>query len=163
MNDEASEITETDLIHLKQCVTLAEEALKAGDAPFGSILVNAANEVIATARNRVNELTALAHPEIELAHWAAENLSDEDRKRTTMYTSGEHCPMCAAAHGWVGLGTIVFLSSAKQLREWLDPVQMPIRFYPIGEIVPGITIKGPATGPLLEKIMKLLLTYHNLG
>jgi len=25
-----------------------------------------------------------------------------------MYTSGEHCPMCAAAHGWVGIGKLVY-------------------------------------------------------
>ncbi len=80
-----------------------------------------------------------------------------------MYTSGEHCPMCAAAHGWVRLGTIVYLSSAKQLGEWLDTVQMPIRFYPIKEIVPNGVVKGPDTGKLLEAIKKLQLEYHNLG
>ncbi len=157
-----TKITEEDLTHLKQCLSLAEEALKAGDKPFGSILVNAENEVIATARNRVNELTPLAHPEIELAHWAAENLSADERKRTTMYTSGEHCPMCAAAHGWVGLGTIVYLSSAKQLGQWLKNVRMPIQFFPIQEIVPDITVKGPATGKLVEEIKKLQLEYHKL-
>ncbi len=163
MNMKEKKITENDLKHLAQCLSLAEEALKAGDKPFGSLLVNAKNEVIATARNRVNELTALAHPEIELAQWAAENLSAEQRKQTTMYTSGEHCPMCAAAHGWVGLGTIVYLSSSKQLGEWLEDVQMPIRFYPIEEIVPGITVKGPAKGELVEKIKKLQLKAHNLS
>ncbi len=155
-------LTEIDLIHLKQCLCLAEEALNAGDQPFGSILVNAENKVIATARNRVNALTALAHPEIELAHWAAENLTAEERKQTTMYTSGEHCPMCAAAHGWVGLGTIVYLSSAKQLGEWLKNVPMPIQFYPIEEIVPNITVKGPAQGEMVEAIKKLHLKRHNL-
>ena len=156
-------MTDSDLVHLKQCLSLAEEALNAGDQPFGSILVDAENNVIATARNRVNALTALAHPEIELAHWAAENLTAEERKQTTMYTSGEHCPMCAAAHGWVGLGTIVYLSSAKQLGEWLKKVRTPIRFFPITDIVPDIRVKGPATGKLLEDIRMLQLAYHNLG
>src|SRR5690625_393365 len=116
-------LSDNDLKHLKHCLRLAEASLNAGDKPFGSILVNANNEVIAEARNRVNEKTELAHPEYELAAWAAENLTADERAKTTMYTTGEHCPMCAAAHGWVGLGPIVYLSSAKQLGEWLEEIE----------------------------------------
>ncbi|CAM4094362.1 nucleoside deaminase [Gillisia hiemivivida] len=152
-----------DLKHLKHCLALAEEALNAGDEPFGSILINQKNEVIATARNRVNEINVLAHPEIELANWAAQNLSAEERKNTTIYTSGEHCPMCAAAHGWVGLGEIVYLSSAEQLGKWLEEINakpVPINFIPIEKIIKNCVIKGPANGELLQKIKNLQLKYH---
>lgn len=44
--------TPTDLKFLQRCLSLAEEALYAGDQPFGSILVNANNEIIVEARNR---------------------------------------------------------------------------------------------------------------
>ncbi len=156
-------LTENDLKQLKYCLTLAAESVHAGDKPFGSVLVNEKNEIIAEARNRVNELTALAHPEYELAHWAAENLSPEQRKKTKMYTTGEHCPMCAAAHGWVGLGEIIYLSSSKQLKEWLEEMNVPpspIRFYPVEEIIPGVKVKGPAVGELLEEIKKLHEEYY---
>ncbi|MEO7315258.1 MAG: nucleoside deaminase [Ginsengibacter sp.] len=157
-------LTDNDLKHLKHCLILATESVKAGDKPFGSILVNENEDVIAEARNRVIELTALAHPEYELAKWAAENLSPEQRKQTKMYTTGEHCPMCAAAHGWVGLGEIIYLSSAKQLQEWLAEMNVPpapIRFYPVEEIIPGIKVKGPAEGALLEEIKKLHQEYYD--
>lgn len=157
-------LTEKDLKHLKQCLTLAAESVKAGDKPFGSILVNEKDEVLAEARNRVNELTALAHPEFELAHWAAENLSPEQRKKTKMYTTGEHCPMCSTAHGWVGLGDIIYLSSGIQLQGWLaemDAPSSPVRFYPVEEIIPGINVKGPASGKLLEEIKKLHQEYYD--
>ena len=72
--------TQTDLKFLKHCLNLAEEALRASDQPFGSILVNADNEIIAEARNRINEKNLLSHPEIELAEWAMENLSFEERR-----------------------------------------------------------------------------------
>ncbi len=163
MNNTDTTLSEIDLKHLAQCLDLAEEAVKAGDKPFGSLLVNKNNEVIASARNRVNELNNLAHPEIELAHWAADNLSPEDRKQTWMYTSGEHCPMCAAAHGWVGLGGVVYLSSAKQLKEWLSEIDAPaapIHFHPIQDIVPNIQVKGPASGKLLERIKALHREYY---
>ncbi|WP_026837527.1 nucleoside deaminase [Gillisia sp. JM1] len=159
----STELNDTDLKHLKHCLVLAEEALKAGDEPFGSILVNQKNEVIATARNRVNEINVLAHPEIELANWAAENLSAEERKNTKMFTSGEHCPMCAAAHGWVGLGEIVYLSSAEQLGKWLEEINAkpaPINFIPIEKIIKNSAIKGPADGELLQIIKDLQLKYH---
>lgn len=158
-----NELIPTDIKHLKHCLLLAEEAVKAGDKPFGSILVNPEDRVIAEARNRVNELTPLAHPEFELAHWAARNLSASERKQTTMYTTGEHCPMCSAAHGWVGLGIIVYLSSAAQLKEWLgeiDAPPSPIQFFPVEEIIPNIEVRGPATGELLQRIKDLHRRYY---
>ena len=156
-------LSKTDLKHLQHCLELAKEALDAGDKPFGSILVNKNNQVLAEARNRVNELNALAHPEFELAQWAANNLSEEERKNTTMYTSGEHCPMCSAAHGWVGLGTIVYLSAAKQLVGWLEEInapKSPIKFIPVQEIIANCIVKGPAEGEMLSKIKELQLEYY---
>lgn len=163
-----SEITDTnlseeDLKHLQRCLELAQESLEAGDKPFGSILVDSNNQVIAEARNKVNELTPLAHPEFELAQWAAENLNVDERKNTTMYTSGEHCPMCSAAHAWVGLGTIVYLSAAKQLTSWLKEInapESPIKYIPIQEIIVDYNVRGPAEGEMLSKIKELQLAYY---
>lgn len=159
----STELTDIEIKHLEHCLTLAEEALKAGDEPFGSILVNQKNEVIAEARNRVKEINILAHPEIELAKWAVTNLTEEERKTTVMYTSGEHCPMCAAAHGWAGLGNIIFLSSAEQLGNWLEELNAkpaPINFIPIEKIIKNSIIKGPGDGELLQKIKDLQLKFH---
>ena len=80
-----------------------------------------------------------------------------------MYTTGEHCPMCAAAHGWVGLGAIVYLCSAKQLNEWLDEMKIPpgpIQFYPVQEIIRNIEVRGPAAGELLQEIKKMHVAYY---
>jgi tRNA(Arg) A34 adenosine deaminase TadA len=156
-------LTENDLKHLEHCLSLAKEALDAGDEPFGSILVNQENQVIATARNRVNEKNVLAHPELELAHWGAENLSKEELINTTMYTSGEHCTMCAAAHGWVGIGKLVYLSSGEQLGSWLEEFGVspaPINFIPVEQIIKNVDLKGPATGSLLERIKTMHKMYH---
>lgn len=159
-----NELTKEDYQFLKRCLNLAEKAYKAGDKPFGSILVNTDGEIIAEARNRVNEINVLSHPEYELAKWAVENLSLEERKETRMYTSGEHCPMCSGAHAWAKLGDLIYLSSAKQLRQWLSEVgaeNSPIQFIPVENIINNITIKGPAEGELSEKIKDLQLkTFH---
>ena len=41
-------IAEHEMPYLKRCVALAEEALKAGDEPFGSVLVSRDGEVLAS-------------------------------------------------------------------------------------------------------------------
>ncbi|MFD1872429.1 nucleoside deaminase [Hymenobacter bucti] len=156
-------LTPTDLPHLRHCLALAAEALQAGDEPFGSILVDADGQVLAQARNEVNARNALAHPELALAQWAAAHLAPAARVTTTLYTSGEHCPMCAAAHGWVGLGKIVYLSSGEQLTQWLQELGVPpspVQLVPVQTIVPGIEVVGPADGELLQAIKDLQVAYH---
>jgi tRNA(Arg) A34 adenosine deaminase TadA len=54
--------------------------------------------------------------------------------------------MCAAAHGWVGLGRIVYASSSEQLTAWLADMGVPpppVRTLPIQNIVPGLPVEGP--------------------
>jgi len=104
--------------HLRRCVELAREALEAGDFPFGSVLVGADGRVLAERLNQERTGQPLAHPEIDLARWAGEHLSPLERAGSTVFTSGEHCAMCSAAHAWVGLGPIVYAVSSRQLDEW---------------------------------------------
>ena len=70
--------------HLLRCVALAEEALAAGDAPFGSVLVDENGNVLKEDRNRVNSVDKTYHPEIELARWAAKILTPEQLRNTRM-------------------------------------------------------------------------------
>jgi len=127
-------------------VELAASALDAGDEPFGSVLVSANGEVLFEDRNRVAGGDHTQHPEFAIARWAAQNMSPEARSRATVYTSGEHCPMCAAAHGWVRLGRIVYASSSKQLSTWLSELGVsPPRVRPlsIGEVIMNAVVDGP--------------------
>jgi tRNA(Arg) A34 adenosine deaminase TadA len=99
-------ITETDLKHLKRCVELARTALELGDEPFGSVLVSRSGQVLFEDHNHTATGDHTQHPEFAIARWAAQNMTPAERLQATVYTSGEHCPMCAAAHGWAGLGRI---------------------------------------------------------
>lgn len=139
-------ISDIDVQHLTRCIALAEDALREGDEPFGSVLVGADGRVLAEERNRERSVDRTRHPEFELARWAAEHLAPAERAAATVYTSGEHCPMCAAAHGWVGLGRIVYASSSEQLSAWRAEIgapQSPVRSLPIQAVVPGIVVDGP--------------------
>ncbi|BBY60809.1 nucleoside deaminase [Mycolicibacterium sarraceniae] len=140
-------LDEEDIRLLGRCVELARTALVAGDEPFGSILVDADGRVLFEDHNHVGAGDATAHPELAIAQWSVTNLSPDQRARATVYTSGEHCPMCAAAHAWVGLGRIVFATSGAQLAQWLADWQAPlppVAALPITTIAPQLTVDGPA-------------------
>ena len=94
-------ISDEDLERLGRCVELARSALDAGDEPFGSILVSGDGQTLYEDRNRVKDGDETQHPEFAIARWAVVNLTPEERAKATVYTSGEHCPMCAAGHAWV--------------------------------------------------------------
>ena len=143
----SADISATDETHLRRCVELATQALENGDDPFGSVLVDADGEVLAEAVNR--EATAAdptAHPELELVHWAIAHLTPEQRASSTVYTSGEHCPMCAAAHGWAGLGRVVAAASSAQLAGWRAEWGLPagpVAPLPLATVAPEVGVTTP--------------------
>ncbi|KAJ0163167.1 Guanine deaminase [Colletotrichum tanaceti] len=162
---------------LRRCVELAREALDAGDDPFGSVLVGADGAVLREDRNRVNtgeagdgRRDATLHPELALARWAQRNLGAADRAAASVYTSGEHCPMCAAAHAWVGLGPVVYVSSSEQLASWTRELELELELgaaaaggttgrskvspLPIRAVAPNIVVRGPIPG--LDEEVKAL-------
>ncbi|MEU9794034.1 nucleoside deaminase [Streptomyces sparsogenes] len=156
-------VSDADLGHLRRCVELATEALEAGDEPFGSVLVAADGTVLFEDHNHVASGDHTRHPEFEIARWAAAHLSPGERAAATVYTSGEHCPMCAAAHGWVGLGRIVYASSSEQLGAWLGDLGVPappVRTLPIREVLPGAVVEGPVPD-LAERIRELHRRFHD--
>ncbi len=156
-------MNDDELRHLRRAVELATEALEAGDEPFGSVLVGADGTVLAEDRNRVGAGDPTRHPEFELARWAATNLGPAERAGATVFTSGEHCPMCAAAHGWVGLGRIVYAASSRQLAAWvaeLGAPPSPVRTLAIQEVVPGLPVQGPVP-ELAGAVHDLIRRFHS--
>ncbi|MFJ3718389.1 nucleoside deaminase [Streptomyces sp. NPDC090057] len=155
-------VKDSELRHLRRCVELAREALESGDEPFGSVLVAADGTVLAEDRNRVAGGDRTRHPEFELARWSAARLTPAERAAATVCTSGEHCPMCAAAHAWVGLGRIVYVASSEQLGAWLTELGVPappVRPLPVREVAPGVTVEGPVP-ELTEEVHDLHRRFH---
>ncbi|MFI6732817.1 nucleoside deaminase [Nonomuraea sp. NPDC050451] len=155
-------IAESEMPHLRRCVELATRALEVGDEPFGSVLVAGDGTVLAEDHNRVAGGDNTQHPEFALARWSAAHLTPEERAAATVYTSGEHCPMCAAAHAWVGLGRIVYVASSEQLAAWLSELgvpQPPVRTLPINEVAPGVVVEGPVP-ELAEEVHELHRRFH---
>lgn len=158
-------IHESDRRYLKRCVELAETALLKGDAPFGSMLVSQSGKVLYEGHNEISTGDNTRHPEFEIAKWAANNLNEVERRSATVYTSGEHCSMCASAHGLVGLGRIVYASSTEQLKKWNDEMGIEggrLKGLSIQEVINDTEVDGPDE-ILSEKVRKLQYKYHNKG
>ncbi|NEW37755.1 nucleoside deaminase [Nocardia cyriacigeorgica] len=150
-------ITDRDRNYLRRCVELARAALDGGDEPFGSILVDAEQTIRFEARNRIVSGDPTQHPEFEIARWAGIHLTPEQRAGSVVYTSGEHCPMCSAAHAWAGLGRIIYAVDSAQLGQWQRDWGLapgPVAAMPITQVAPSVPVAGPE--PTLEAEIKAL-------
>jgi tRNA(Arg) A34 adenosine deaminase TadA len=150
-------VSDVDLQQLRRCVELARIALEAGHGPFGAMLVGAHGEALYQDHNRVTDDDQTRHAETGVIRWAVANLAPVQRIRTTLYTSCEPCPMCAATHAWAGLGRIVYATANAQLTGWLtewDVPAIPVAMLPVRTVAPRAVVDGPA--PELEDEMKAL-------
>jgi tRNA(Arg) A34 adenosine deaminase TadA len=143
-------VGERDLGHLRRCLALAAEARERGDEPFGSLLVGSSGAVLAEDRNAVvttGDVTA--HPELAMARWASQHLTTAERAAAIVYTSCEHCAMCAGAHVWAGIGRLVFALSGAQLAEHLPP-GTPVLDLPCREVFARSSVAVAVEGPVAE-------------
>lgn len=157
-------ISETDIKHLTRCVELAKTALEKGDQPFGSVLVSKDGEILFEDHNHIADGDYTQHPEFNIARWAGQNMTEADRADATVYTSGEHCLMCSAAHGMVGLGRIVYASSSEQLNQWKDEMEIDevprVRTLAIEEVILEAKVDGPVP-ELAKEVRELHRQYYN--
>ena len=150
-------VSHADLVHLRRCVELARTALENGHGPFGAMLVGANGQTLYEDHNRTTDDDQTLHAELGVVRWAVANVAPVRRIRTTVYTSCEQCPMCAAAHAWAGLGRIVYATSCAQLTDWLTEWHAPpppVAMLPVRMVAPRAVVDGPA--PELEDEMRTL-------
>lgn len=100
---------------IRQCIALAEEAARAGDEPFGALLV-VDGAVRLTARNAVlTESDPTRHAELTLVSDACRRFDAATLARGTTYSSTEPCMMCCGAVYWSRIPRVVFGCSAAAL------------------------------------------------
>ncbi len=96
-------------------LALEEAALGDYPYPFGAVIVSD-GEVLARGRNLWNQQQdATAHAEMVAMRRFLAEFGIEKLKGTTLYTSGESCPMCMGAIVWCGIARVVFGASIAQL------------------------------------------------
>ena len=103
---------------LRQSFQVAKRSRDGGDHPFGSVLADRNGKVLREQGNGFSSEGGdrTAHAEKLLASWAAKNLSLEELKDCTLYTSAEPCAMCSGAIYWAGIGRVVFGQTERDLK-----------------------------------------------
>jgi tRNA(Arg) A34 adenosine deaminase TadA len=94
---------------------LALEEAAQGDYPFGAVIVGN-GEVLARGRNLgIKEKDPTAHGEMVAIRNFLAAYGPDKLKGTSLYTSGESCPMCMGAIVWCGISRVVYGASIAQL------------------------------------------------
>ncbi|WGJ13787.1 nucleoside deaminase [Methylocapsa sp. D3K7] len=127
------------------------EAAKA-DFPFGAVIVRD-GKVAAMGRNlgkTTNDPTA--HGEMVAIRRFVASSPAEELKGTTLYTSGEPCPMCMGAIVWCGIGRVVFGASIEELATKIGQIMLTSRV--IAEATPFAAI-GITGGVLASEALAL--------
>ncbi len=135
---------------LRRAFAAAQRAAANGNPPFGSVLVNAANEIVLEAENDM--LTAgdvTGHAEINLVRAACRELGPA-LGGYTLYTSCEPCAMCAVAAYWSGLERIVFGLSHPRLVEIRGGAGPPMMNLRCREVAGRGSRPMEVAGPMLE-------------
>jgi tRNA(Arg) A34 adenosine deaminase TadA len=105
---------------------LALDEARRGDYPFGAVIVRD-DRVIARGRNlgKVHD-DPTAHAEMTAIRRALAEHGSAALRGSTLYASGEPCPMCMGAIIWCHVERLVFAASIKQLATKIndhDPVR----------------------------------------
>lgn len=102
-------VTPTSEALVRLAMTLAVEAGKRGDPPFGALLVSPHGEVVAMASNRqVTSGDPTAHAELELLRAGARTGYRPPLAGYTMVVNAEPCSMCASALVKAAIAELVY-------------------------------------------------------
>ncbi|HBX65633.1 MAG: hypothetical protein CL670_16475 [Balneola sp.] len=104
--------------YLRMTFELAKQAKGLGDGPFGALVVDENDQIIARAGNTTNsENSVTYHAEINAIQQAEYNRGKGKLKGCTLISSAEPCPMCASAIVWSGLSKVVYGVSISAMEE----------------------------------------------
>ena len=94
---------------MRAALALAGAAGEAGDVPVGAVLLGPDGDVVASDRNRREELRdPTAHAEMLVLSNRAREIGDWRLLGHTLVVTLEPCPMCAGAAVWARLERIVY-------------------------------------------------------
>lgn len=114
-------MNQQDVAHLRRAISVADDARRHGNHPFGAILVDPAGGVVAEAENTVaTGADVTAHAETNLVRIAGATWSPAELASFTLFSSCEPCAMCSGAIFWAGIGRVVFALSVEGLLAFFD-------------------------------------------
>lgn len=107
--------TRTDVELLRRAITLAARARENGNHPFGALVVTAAGRVVEGLNTVVTERDPTGHAETNAVRRAAAELTPDELRASTLYTSTEPCAMCSGAIYWAVIPRVVYALGSDEL------------------------------------------------
>lgn len=109
-------VSALDEQYLRQAIALAVRARERGNHPFGSLVLAADGRIVEGLNTVVTEHDPTGHAETNAVRWAAAQLTSDELRASTLYTSTEPCAMCAGAIYWAGIPRVVYALPESGLR-----------------------------------------------
>ena len=107
-----------NIYYIQRACDLASTSVHNHGGPFGCVIVDDKNEIIAEGHNRVtltNDPTA--HAEIVAIRNACATLNEYSLKHCRLYSSCEPCPMCLSAIYWARIPEIYYAASRNDAKQ----------------------------------------------
>lgn len=104
--------------YLRRAIEVSRESRKAGNTPFGALLVDADGEIVMEQPNvEITEHICTGHAETTLAARASHKFTKDYLWNCTLYSTAEPCAMCSGAIYWANIGRVVYGMTEKRLLE----------------------------------------------
>ncbi|WP_437767200.1 nucleoside deaminase [Sorangium sp. So ce281] len=133
---------------MQLAVDASSDALRAGNMPFGAVLVQG-GQVLQVSFNQRRTANAgqgdcTAHAEVVLIREATAAHGPEALAGGTVYASGEPCAMCSGALFWAGVSRIVYAASTQDIIAALGGRALPVRCHEVlANASPAVRVEGP--------------------
>jgi tRNA(Arg) A34 adenosine deaminase TadA len=93
---------------MRRAEDLRDEALRAGDQPYGAVVLRGELIVGAALSRVVTATDPSAHAEMEAIRDAARRLRTRDLSGCMLVSTSRACRMCEAAAAWAGISRMVY-------------------------------------------------------
>ena len=144
-----------DTAAMQLAIRASQQALAAGNMPFGAALLSQTGQLLHVAGN--NQVTSgdfTGHAELVLLREASMRLGREALRGTTVFASGEPCAMCSGALFWAGVRRVVYAVPADAMHALLGGDRLPAR---CAEVLAGASPPVRIDGPLLAEAATAVL------
>lgn len=109
---------DSKLMFMDLAIEQANESVRVGGGPFGAVIVDKENNVVAKAHNQVVvSFDPTAHAEIECIRYACCRLRTHDLTGCTIYSTCEPCSMCLSAIYWAHIDKVVYGSTREDAKD----------------------------------------------
>ncbi|HEX4329364.1 MAG TPA: nucleoside deaminase [Burkholderiales bacterium] len=140
---------ENDARYMRMAIDASLEAVRAGNMPYGAVMVSAAGDLVHVSQNnQVVSGDCTGHAETVLVREVCAAYGADKLAGATVYASGEPCAMCAGALFWAKVARVVFGASNESIMAVGGPPTLSLN---TAAVLAAGSHAIKVEGPLLEE------------